>query len=345
MALVGGAAVVTLTSERLRLRAVAPADVDDLVALDADPAVMRYLTGGRPTPRAAVERAIREHGAHRWVAEARDGGRFVGWFALRPSAPAEYELGYRLRREGWGRGLATEGSLALLDVAFARLGATRVWAQTMTVNRASRRVLDKCGLRHVRTFHGDRGEPIDGAELGDVEYEALASDRHDGRVLTTRRLFLRPFARSDRESLARFVDDPRYRSHLGADHPSLDAFLDHNLAVDPARERSWVAGVRGVVVGSVFLGIDTAARHGTLACLLDPAWWGRGIGTEACSAVVDLAFARLGLESVGGSARRANVASVRGMARLGMSPCGADGDVLELRVTRAQWHARRVSGP
>jgi RimJ/RimL family protein N-acetyltransferase len=44
---------------------------------------------------------------------------FVGWFGLVPSATrdAEFEVGYRLRRDAWGKGLATEGTRALIDVA------------------------------------------------------------------------------------------------------------------------------------------------------------------------------------------------------------------------------------
>jgi RimJ/RimL family protein N-acetyltransferase len=142
---------------------------------------MRYINGGRPTSREEMDDIARAELRHRWVAFDREQETFIGWFALRPTGEVptgedEYELGYRLRRACWGRGLATEGSLALLTRAFGELGAARVWAQTMTVNAASRRVLERCGLRYVRTFHLDWPESIEGTELGDVEYELL---RHD----------------------------------------------------------------------------------------------------------------------------------------------------------------------
>jgi RimJ/RimL family protein N-acetyltransferase len=108
----------------------------------------------------------------RWIAEDADTGEFLGWLALDPGADGtEPELGYRLRRAVWGRGLATEGSLALVDWAFDTPGVTRVWAQTMAVNAASRRVMEKAGLRHVRTFHLHFDDPIPGTEHGEVEYE------------------------------------------------------------------------------------------------------------------------------------------------------------------------------
>ena len=170
-------------TDRLFLRPLSMDDVDDLVALDSDPEVMRYLNGGRRTPRDEAEEIARSSLGHRWVAVDRSTNAFVGWFSLRPSGVGEYELGYRLRRAAWGKGLATEGSCALLGRAFARLDARRVWAQTMRVNAASRRVLERCGLRYVRTFHLAWPEPIEGTELGDVEYEILRTDWENSSIV------------------------------------------------------------------------------------------------------------------------------------------------------------------
>jgi len=161
------------------LRRFTHEDVDHLVALDSDPEVMRYLTGGEPTPRVAIERELLprliDEGARstfgRWAAIERLTGDFVGWFALDPKA--DLELGYRLRRSAWGKGYATEGSLVLIEYAFAS-GARRVYAETMAVNASSRRVLEKVGMRHVRTFHPHFDHPIPGTEHGEVEYEILA---------------------------------------------------------------------------------------------------------------------------------------------------------------------------
>src|SRR5919201_1934209 len=86
------------------------------------------------------------------------------------------ELGYRLPRSAWGKGYATEGSRALVDKAFHELGAQRVRAETMTVNTASRRVMEKAGLNYVRTFHLEWPEEIEGTAEGDVEY---AITRHE----------------------------------------------------------------------------------------------------------------------------------------------------------------------
>jgi RimJ/RimL family protein N-acetyltransferase len=163
-------------TERLRLRPITLDDVDLLVALDADPAVMRFISGGEPSGRDETERIVRRSLGHRWVAFERATEDFVGWFGLRPSDPNARELGYRLRRAAWGRGLATEGARALIAEAFTTLATERVWAQTMTVNTASRRVMERCGMRFVRTFHLEGLEPIEGSEQGDVEYELRKAD-------------------------------------------------------------------------------------------------------------------------------------------------------------------------
>ncbi|GAA2210869.1 GNAT family N-acetyltransferase [Nonomuraea monospora] len=172
---------IYLETERLTLRRFTESDADDLYRLHNDPEVMRYLNGGKPTPREVIlDRTVpRFVSGGFFAAVERRSGEFLGWFHLRPAEGGpeeEPELGYRLHKEAWGRGFATEGSLALIDKAFVELGARRVFAQTMAVNVGSRRVMEKCGLRFVRTFRMDWPEPIDGSEHGEVEYELLRAD-------------------------------------------------------------------------------------------------------------------------------------------------------------------------
>ena len=171
-----------LTTARVTLRPFTAADVDLLVALDNDPAVMHYINGGLPVPRQEIADVTLPAflGYHArgdvygfWAAIERSTGRFLGWFHFRPGdgdGPLEPELGYRLHTHAWGRGIATEVSQALIDDGFAHHGVERVRAETMVVHVASRRVMEKCGMRLVRTFHADWPVRIDGDEHGDVEY-------------------------------------------------------------------------------------------------------------------------------------------------------------------------------
>ncbi|MFJ6079947.1 GNAT family N-acetyltransferase [Streptomyces sp. NPDC092369] len=174
-----------LETERLILRRFTTDDADLLIELDSDPAVMRYLTGGSATaPEIVRERHLPNiiAGYERWhgdlglfAAQEKDGGAFIGWFCLRPEPQGplnEAELGYRLRQAAWGRGYATEGSRALLDKAFAGLGLRMVWAETMTLNRGSRNVMQKLGMTLAETVPTPPDmEMVEGAEHGGVRYE------------------------------------------------------------------------------------------------------------------------------------------------------------------------------
>jgi len=173
---------VILETARLTLRQFTRDDVDSLYELNSDPEVMRYLTGGRPTARetfrdeiiplhlAVYERLDR---LGTWAAESTASGDFLGWFHFRPGPDADItniDLGYRLRRSTWNRGYATEGARALITMGFTDLGVERVFGHTMTVNTASRHVLEKCGLTLVRTTPYDGPDVIEGSEHGEVEY-------------------------------------------------------------------------------------------------------------------------------------------------------------------------------
>jgi RimJ/RimL family protein N-acetyltransferase len=155
--------MILLETPRLRLRRFTPADVDLLVELDADPEVMRYITGGRPTPREMYVQTFmprwfeiyaRFPQLGYWAAERRPDHEFLGWFHLRDDRiePEYLELGYRLKRAAWGQGFATEGSRGLIDHGFQRAGAEQISARTLLGNRASQHVMEKCGLRRVSEF-------------------------------------------------------------------------------------------------------------------------------------------------------------------------------------------------
>ena len=154
---------IFLETDRLYLRRLTPADAPLLHELDSDPEVMRYISKGHPTPLAVIvetklPRWLRYYDEAPnqgfWAAHETASGAFLGWFHFRPDRyePGAMELGYRLRRCFWGRGYATEGGRALVQNAFSAWAMERVVARTLVGNRASQRVMEKCGLHFEESF-------------------------------------------------------------------------------------------------------------------------------------------------------------------------------------------------
>lgn len=158
----------TIETPRLLLRPLAERDEADLIALDSDPEVMRYVgsPAGVKSPAETVERArlrIREseRGDHEplgfWRIEGRGDRAFHGVGALiRLPDGEDIEVAYRLARCAWGQGIATEAARALVAYALGPLALPRVVAVTYPENRASQRVLDKLGFerRGLREYKG-----------------------------------------------------------------------------------------------------------------------------------------------------------------------------------------------
>jgi RimJ/RimL family protein N-acetyltransferase len=166
---------VFLETRRLVLRRFTTADVDNLFDLNSDPDVMRFINDGIATARDVIQNTIlprylldyeRLVGYGRWATIEKTTGHFIGWFSLRPrteSNSGDAELGYWLRRTAWGRGCATEGARALIRKAFLELGMQRVFATTYQDNHSSRRVMEKAGLRLVRTYRLTPADLVAGA--------------------------------------------------------------------------------------------------------------------------------------------------------------------------------------
>lgn len=167
-------------TDRLTFRYVTPDDAALLHALNHAPRVMTYLQRVPPTLDEVVtstipgrmQIAIDHPGYGMWLAFSRSSGEFVGRFSLRPfgSEPGEIEIGYGLMPSFWGMGLASEASRELLRYAFEELNANRFVAITMFVNTPSRKVMERIGLKNVRTFHEHFDDPLPGTEKGEVEY-------------------------------------------------------------------------------------------------------------------------------------------------------------------------------
>jgi RimJ/RimL family protein N-acetyltransferase len=148
--------IPTVETERLRLRAWSDADREPFAELNADPEVMRYMSRrlDRAGTDALIERILQgwaAGGFGLWAVERKSGARFIGFVGLSvPSFDAPFmpavEVGWRLRRDAWGFGYATEGGRASLRYGFDDMGLEEIVSLTSVINERSRRVMDRLGM-------------------------------------------------------------------------------------------------------------------------------------------------------------------------------------------------------
>jgi RimJ/RimL family protein N-acetyltransferase len=146
--------IVTVTT-RLELRQFSVAEAEMMVALNADPDVVRH-TGDGPFASVDDARALlagytsyRTHGFGRWSVYRRDDRAYLGWCGLARDPDGSVNLGFRFFRTLWGRGFATEAAQASLALGFDRYGLDRIIGRARPENPASVRVLEKIGMRHL----------------------------------------------------------------------------------------------------------------------------------------------------------------------------------------------------
>lgn len=151
--------ILQLESARLLLRQWRDDDLPAFAAMCADPQVMRYF----PAPLSRLESAaligrirghFAEHGFGLWALERKDSGAFIGFTGLlevgfeAPFTPA-VEIGWRLAREHWGLGYASEAAWTALRCAFDRLALEQVVSFTSRNNLASQKVMQAIGMHHA----------------------------------------------------------------------------------------------------------------------------------------------------------------------------------------------------
>ncbi len=158
----------TIETKRLTLRELRNNDVSQLIEMLSDPPVMRWLFGSGPMTDDEARSFIDENfifGKQIYglgVLCVRDTEYFVGFAGLLPCRylyEDDFELGFALRGESWGKGYATEIGIAQIEYGFKNFDVRRLLGLVHPKNMASRSALEKIGMKLIKTIHTDERGP------------------------------------------------------------------------------------------------------------------------------------------------------------------------------------------
>ena len=180
--------MTSLETDRLILRKLVPEDFEALARIFEKPRVMKYLgPEGSPLSREeteaflhSIDRHWKRHGFGRWIVVDRATAAVIGCAGLR-SYEGTAELVYLIDEPYWDKGLATEIARACLEYGFIRRGFEKIIAFARPANTASRKVMEKIGMRFV----------LETTVFGvfvvqyEISREEYSSNRADGGVTKT----------------------------------------------------------------------------------------------------------------------------------------------------------------
>ncbi|WP_325050523.1 GNAT family N-acetyltransferase [Pseudoalteromonas sp. T1lg75] len=155
-------------SERLSYRQMTLDDGDLLFELDQDPAVMRYINGGKPSTREDIDNIALprlskylnpEKGWGLWQVTEKTEQRFLGWILVRPyqffSEQPQWhnlELGWRFKQISWGKGYAIEAAAAVVQALREQSEVSHFCAIAEQDNLGSVAIMKKLGMEYVRNY-------------------------------------------------------------------------------------------------------------------------------------------------------------------------------------------------
>ena len=156
---------VFIETERLLLRELLATDAVAMFEMDSNPEVHRYLGNAPVQSIEEIEKVIqfvrgqyKTNGIGRWAVINKENNEFIGWAGFKYLTEAQnnvqfvYDLGYRFSQKQWGRGYATEASIALMNYAKKEMQLDKVYASAHFENAASNRILQKLGFIKTGDF-------------------------------------------------------------------------------------------------------------------------------------------------------------------------------------------------
>ena len=176
-----------IETTRLILREFRDTDAEAFFRMDSNPLVHRYL-GNNPINKieqayeaiSRIRQQYVDNGIGRWAAFEKSTGNFIGWSGLKLNTEPEnnhthfYDVGYRFHPDYWGKGYATESGKASVRYGFEKMNLTEIIGTCHEKNLASRKALEKCGLKFVEKFMYSNERPCDWMKITREEWERQA---------------------------------------------------------------------------------------------------------------------------------------------------------------------------
>lgn len=174
-------AKIFIETERLILREIITEDAESFFAMDSNPEVVKYV-GIKPLTDISqsvemiesIRKQYVENGIGRWAVVRKEDGKMAGWSGLKLIKEINHhqnihDLGYRFTLKYWGKGYATETSIAVLKYASNEMKLEKVFAYADVENDASNHVLRKLGFEKKETFTVE-GDQCFWYEIGSEKY-------------------------------------------------------------------------------------------------------------------------------------------------------------------------------
>lgn len=162
----------SIETERLYFRELVPSDEEGMFEMDSNPEVHTYL-GKNPIKTieesriaiSSIMEQYRTNGIGRWAVLLKETGEFIGWAGLKLERnvnghDSHYDLGYRFIQKHWGKGYASEAAAAFVDYGFNVMKLEKINATADPSNAASRKVLERAGLKFIETFDHEGDEEV-----------------------------------------------------------------------------------------------------------------------------------------------------------------------------------------
>jgi RimJ/RimL family protein N-acetyltransferase len=142
-----------IQTNRFYLREKLLSDAKDMYLLNADPEVIKYT--GDPPFKDENDALVfiknydhfQKYGFGRWVIVNKHNDEYLGWCGLKKHESGMIDLGYRIKKEHWGKGIASEAAAACLDYGFNILNINEIVGRSASANIASIRILEKIGMK------------------------------------------------------------------------------------------------------------------------------------------------------------------------------------------------------